>query len=131
MFVQAYDADSLIKVAIYAGHVSLVEYERSVAFALEMTKDTLLRPAVMARVVVIVETTEVPPARILKELAEADKQMPRCDFAFVTQSPFARAAMTAFNWISPERVGRRRRVFARFEEARSWLVAGGARESLL
>jgi hypothetical protein len=64
-------------------------------------------------------------------LAEADKQMPLCDFAFVTQSAVARAAMTAFNWISPEREGRRRKVFARFEDARTWLVAGGARESLI
>jgi len=131
MFVQAYDADSLVKVAIYAGHISSSEYERSVACALEMARDTLQRPTAMARVLVIVETPEVPPARFRRDLAEADKQMPRCDFAFVTQSAVARAAMTVFNWISPEREGRRRQVFSRFDEARTWLVAGGARESLI
>lgn len=131
MFVQAYDADSLMKVAIYSGHVSPSEFERSVRCAQEMTRDTLRRPTSLARVVVIVETAEVPPARVRRDLAKADEQMPLCDFAFVTESPVARAAMTVFNWISPEREGRRRRVFARFDEARSWLVAGGARESLI
>jgi hypothetical protein len=71
MFAQAYDADYLVKVAIYAGHVSLVEYERSVALALEMTRDTLGKPGVMARVIVIVETAEVPPPRVRKDLGPA------------------------------------------------------------
>ena len=66
-----------------------------------------------------------------RRIAEADAGMRRCDFAFVTRSSGARAAMTAIGWLSPEGPGHRRKVFASYEEARRWLASGGARESQL
>jgi hypothetical protein len=131
VFVQVYDSTSLIKVAIYAGHVTDEEHERAVTRSWEMTHDAQRRPMVTARVIVIVETDEQPSPRVRKRLAEADSALPRCDFAFVSQSLMARAAMTAIAWLSPEREGRRRKVFSSFEEARAWLVEGGARETQL
>jgi hypothetical protein len=131
VFVEAYDADSLAKVAIYAGSVNPEEYERSVDLAWSMARDAQREPGSKARIIVIVETDEQPSASIRKRLAEADKTMPHCDFAFVTRSLLARAAMTTFYWLSPERKGRRRKVFDSFEEAREWLVAEGAREVVL
>jgi hypothetical protein len=131
VFVQVYDSTSLIKVAIYAGHVTDEEHERAVTRSWEMTHDAQRRPMVTARVIVIVETDEQPSPRVRKRLAEADHALPRCDFAFVSRSLMARAAMTAIAWLSPEREGKRRRVFSTFEEARAWLVDGGARETQL
>jgi len=131
VFVQVYDSSSLIKVALYAGHVTDEEHERAVTLAWDMAQDAQRRPTVTARVIVVVETDEQPSPRVRQRLAEADTALPFCDFAFVTQSLMARAAMTAIGWLSPEREGRRRRVFSTFEEARAWLVEGGARESQL
>jgi hypothetical protein len=131
VFVQVYDSTSLIKVALYAGHVTDEEHERAVTLAWDMAHDAQRRPTVTARVIVVVETDEQPSPRVRKSLAEADTALPCCDFAFVSQSLMARAAMTAIAWLSPEREGRRRKVFSTFEEARSWLVEGGARESQL
>jgi hypothetical protein len=131
VFVQVYDSSSLIKVALYAGHVTDEEHERAVTLAWDMAQDAQRRPTVTARVIVVVETDEQPSPQVRKRLAEADTALPSCDFAFVTQSLMARAAMTAIAWLSPEREGRRRRVFSTFEEARAWLVEGGARESQL
>ena len=131
MFVQVYDSASLIKVAIYTGHVTDEEHERAVARSWDMTHDAQRRPTVTARVIVVVETDEQPSPQVRKRLAEADSALPRCDFAFVSQSMLARAAMTAIGWLSPEREGRRRKVFSTFEEARTWLVDCGARESQL
>ena len=131
MFVQVYDSSSLIKVALYAGHVTDEEHERAVTLAWDMARDAERRPKVTARVIVVVETDEQPSPSVRKRLAEADSALPCCDFAFVSQSLRARAAMTAIAWLSPEREGRRRKVFATFEEARAWLVEGGARESQL
>ena len=131
MFVQVYDSASLIKVAIYTGHITDEEHDRAVTRAWDMARDAQRRPMVTARVIVVVETDEQPSPRVRQRLAEADSALPRCDFAFVSRSLMARAAMTAIAWLSPEREGRRRKVFSTFEEARDWLVEGGARESQL
>jgi len=131
VFVQVYDSASLIKVAIYTGHVTDEEHDRAVTRSWDMTRDAQRRPMVTARVIVVVETDEQPAPRVRKRLAEADSALPRCDFAFVSRSLMARAAMTAIAWLSPEREGKRRKVFSTFEEARDWLVEGGARESQL
>lgn len=131
MFVQAYDAESLVKVAIYAGMMTAEDYERSIALAWEMTRDAQREPTLKARIVVIVETSEQPPATVRRKLADADKAMPSCDFAFVTRSVLARAAMTTFYWLSPDRRHRRRKVFESFDEARDWLVTEGASDGQL
>jgi hypothetical protein len=131
MFTQAYDRKELIKVAIYTGRVTDDEYERTIVAAWEMTRDTQQRPDAVARIVLVVETDERPSAEVRRRIAEADAGMPRCEFAMVTRSVLARAAMTAIGWLSPERPGRSRRFFSTYEEARAWLVSGGVNERML
>jgi hypothetical protein len=131
LFVQVYDASALMKLAIYAGHVTVDEHERSIVLAQQMAKDAQRRPQTTARIVVIVESNEQPAAGVRRRLAEADNQIPRYDFAFVSRSLMARAANTAIGWLSPARAGCRRGVFETFEQARAWLVAAGAPESQL
>src|SRR6185436_18750672 len=115
LFVQVYDASALIKIAIYAGHVTVEEHERSIALAQAMAKDAQRRPQTTARIVVIVESNEQPGAGVRRRLAAADNTIPRYDFAFVSRSLLARAANTAIGWLSPERAGCRRGVFETFE----------------
>lgn len=131
MFAHGYDPTSLSVVAIYSAPLTADDYECSITSAQEMTRDCQRTPTSKARVIVVVEAHEPLPGSVRRRMAAADKGIPLCDFAFVTRSVLARAAMNAFFWLSPERNGRRRKVFESFEDARQWLVDEGASGALL